>query len=135
MALEKDTGKIPRYHILVADDHISIRELIVLFLSKQGHQCITARNGTEVLKKINQDKFDAVITDLAMPEIDGISLTKELLSVCPELPIMVMTGYTKEYSAESVRRAGVRSFIWKPFRIDEFIHRFNEMMDNRETPS
>jgi CheY-like chemotaxis protein len=135
MALEVETAKIPRYHVLVADDHISIRELIVLCLSKQGHQCITARNGTEVLKKINQNKFDAVITDLAMPEIDGISLTKELLSLCPKLPIMVMTGYTKEYSVESARKAGVRGFIWKPFRIDDFILRFNEMMANHEMPS
>jgi CheY-like chemotaxis protein len=130
---KEDTLRIPRCSVLVVDDHISIRELIGLFLSRQGHQCITAKNGIEALNKICQNKCEAVVADLAMPEMDGITLTKNLLGLYPKLRIMAMTGYLKEYSIESVIKAGVRDLIWKPFRIDEFILRFNKMMGYHET--
>ena len=114
--------------ILVVDDEEQMRTLIVALLSRQGHECITARNGVEALNKIYQNKCDAVITDIAMPEMDGIALTKALLSLYPNLPVMVMTGYTNEYSPESVITAGARDFIEKPFSYDELILRFNKMM-------
>lgn len=114
--------------ILVVDDEEQMREFIVGLLSTYGHECVTASNGDEALIKIYQNKCDAVITDIAMPEMDGITLTKTLLSLYPNLPIMVMTGYTTEYSPESVITAGARDFIEKPFSIDELILRFNKMM-------
>jgi FixJ family two-component response regulator len=54
--------------------------------------------------------------------------TKELLSLYPKLPIVVMIGHSKEHSTESALLAGARDFIEKPFTIDEFILRFNKMM-------
>jgi DNA-binding NtrC family response regulator len=67
-----------------------------------------------------------------MSKMDGITLTKELLTVYPKLPIMVMTGYSKEYPAESAITAGARDFIGKPFSCEEFILRFNKMMSDDE---
>jgi CheY-like chemotaxis protein len=128
---KKATGqkkKPSNYRVLVVDDEEPIRRLIVALLSEQGHQCMTANNGAEALNKMIQDKFDAVITDIVMPEKNGIALTKELLSLYPKLPIMAMTGFSKEYPAELALKAGARDFIVKPFSIDEFILRFNKMM-------
>ena len=116
------------YKVLVVDDQEPMRKLIVTLLSQQGHQCITAGNGVEALNKMIQNRCDAVITDIVMPEKDGITLTKELLSMYPKLPILVMTAHSKEYSTESALMAGARDFIGKPFSIDEFILRFNKMM-------
>lgn len=116
------------YKVLVVDDQEPMRKLIVTLLSQQGHQCITASNGVEALNKMIQNRCDAVITDIVMPEKDGITLTKELLSMYPMLPILVMTAHSKEYSTESALMAGARDFIGKPFSIDEFILRFNKMM-------
>jgi len=116
------------YKVLVVDDQEPMRTLIVTLLSQQGHQCITAGNGVEALNKMIQNRCDVVITDIVMPEKDGITLTKELLSMYPKLPILVMTAHGKEYSAESALMAGARDFIGKPFSIDEFILRFNKMM-------
>jgi CheY-like chemotaxis protein len=120
------------YKVLVVDDEEPMRTLMFTLLSKLGHQCITASNGIEALHKINQDKFDAVITDIVMPEMDGIALTKEIVVLYPNLPVMVMTGYSKEYSTESAISAGARDFIKKPFSIDEFILRLNKMMRDSE---
>ena len=118
--------------VLVVDDEEPLRKLIVTLLSKQGNQCITASNGIEALNEIRQNKVDAVITDIVMPEMDGIALTKEILSLYPNLPIMVMTGHSKEYSAESAIAAGARDFIEKPFSIEEFLLRLSKMMRDYE---
>jgi len=124
----KQKEKPFNYKVLVVDDQEPMRELIVALLSQQGHQCITAGNGVEALNKMIQNRCDAVITDIVMPEKDGITLTKELLSMYPKLPILIMTAYSKEYSTESALMAGARDFIGKPFSINEFILRFDKMM-------
>ena len=116
------------YKILVVDDDEPMRKLIVSLLSPRGHQCVTANNGREALDKIMETKFDALITDIAMPEMDGITLTKELSKHYQNLPVMVMTGFTEDYSAETAIASGAREFIKKPFSISEFPIRFDIMM-------
>ena len=117
-----------QYKILVVDDEEPTRKLIVSLLSPKGHQCVTANNGREALDKMMETKFDALITDIVMPEVDGITLTKELSKHYQNLPVMVMTGYTEDYSAETAIASGAREFINKPFSISEFIIRFDKMM-------
>jgi len=80
------------------------------------------------LDKFMETKFDALITDIVMPEMDGITLTQELSKHYQNLPVMVMTGYTEEYSAETAIASGAREFINKPFSISEFLIRFDKMM-------
>jgi len=116
------------YKILVVDDEEPMRKLIVSLLSPRGHQCVTANNGRDALDKIMETKFDALITDIVMPEMDGITLTKELPKHYQNLPVMVMTGYAEEYSAETAIASGARDFIKKPFSISEFLIRFDKMM-------
>ena len=116
------------YTILVVDDEEPTRKLIVTLFSQKGHQCVTANNGLEALDKIMETKFDALITDIVMPEMDGIALTKELSKHYQNLPVMVITGYTEEYSAETAIASGAREFISKPFSVSEFLIRFDKMM-------
>jgi len=127
---ESQKKKSSKYKVLVVDDEEILRNMLVAFLSREGHQCATASNGTEALMKIHQNKFDAVITDIVMPQMNGIALTKELLSIYPKLPVMIMTGYSKEYPTELAIMAGARDFIGKPFSYAEFILRFNKMMSD-----
>jgi CheY-like chemotaxis protein len=129
---EGQKRELSTYKVLIVDDEEQMRKLIVAILSKRGHQCITASNGVEALNRIRQEKVDAVITDILMPEMDRIALTKEILSLYPYLPIMVITGHSKEYSAESAITAGARDFIEKPFSIEEFLLRFSKMMRDYE---
>jgi CheY-like chemotaxis protein len=128
----KENEKSSNYRVLVVDDQESMLELLATLFSKLGHPCVTAKSGTEALNKMIQNRSDAVIADIVMPEMDGITLTKKLLSLYPKLPIMVMTGYSKEYPAELAIEAGAREFIKKPFSIDELILRFNKMMRDHE---
>jgi len=127
---EGQKKKSPKYKVLVVDDEEPVRNMLVAFLSRGGHQCETASSGIEALMKTHQNKFDAVITDIVMPQMNGIALTEELLRLYPKLPIMIMTGYSKEYPTESAIMAGARDFIGKPFSYDEFVLRFNKMMSD-----
>jgi len=121
-----------QYKILVVDDEEPTRKLIVDLLSQKGHQCETADNGRQALDNIMENKFDALITDIVMPEMDGITLTKEVSKRDQNLPVMVITGYTEEYSAEMAIASGAREFIKKPFSISEFLLRFDKMMRDHE---
>jgi len=116
------------YKVLVVDDDESIRSLMVTLLAQKGHHCETAMNGLEALDRISKTEIDAVITDIVMPEMDGISLTKELLKRYQSLPVMTVTGYAEEHSAETAMASGAREFIKKPFSNTEFIIRFDKMM-------
>ena len=83
------------------------------------------------MDKITENKCNAVITNVVMPEMDGIALTKELSKHYQSLPVMVITGHTEDYSAETAIASGAREFISKPFSITEFIIRFDKMMRAR----
>jgi YesN/AraC family two-component response regulator len=86
----------------------------------------------DALDKANQVHFDAVITDIVMPEMDGITLTRELSKKFPDLSIMVMTGFGDEYSADKAVAAGAKEFIKKPFSLSELHIRFQKMMQERK---
>ncbi len=120
------------YKVLVVDDQEQLRKLVVAFLLRQGHESETAANGIEALSKIKKDNFDAVITDIVMPKMDGITLTRELLHLYPNLPIMVMTGHSREFPTKSAILVGARDFIEKPFSYEGLILRFNKMMSDHE---
>lgn len=120
------------YKILIVDDENTVKHLLAELLSSEGHKCETASDGVEAIDKVAAGKFDAVVTDIAMPEMDGITLTMELSKSYPDLPIMVMTAFTNEYSAKEAVEAGASDFIGKPFSPEEFLLRFHKMMSVNE---
>ena len=122
-----------QYTILIVDDEELIRSLVVTFLSKLGHLCLKAIDGVDALDKMEGNKIDAVITDIKMPNMDGITLTSEISIKYPGLPIMVMTAFDEEYSAGIAISAGAREFIKKPFSLDEFAIRLHKMINDSET--
>jgi two-component system response regulator AtoC len=101
--------KSSHYKVLVVDDEEPMRKLIVSLLSQKGHQCLTSNNGREALDQIMETKFDAVIADIVMPEMDGIALTQELSKRYQSLPVMIMAGHAEEYSAETAIASGARA--------------------------
>lgn len=122
-----------KYSILVVDDEELMRYLVVSYLSKLGHSCLTAVDGVDALDKIKKNKIDAVITDIRLPNMDGMTLTQEISRQYPGLPIMIMTAFDEEYSEGTVISAGAREFLKKPFTLDEFAVRLNKMINDSET--
>ena len=114
--------------VLIVDDEEAIRNLVGAFLFRLGRGCMKASDGIDALLKMKQNEIGAVITDIKMPKMDGIELTAEISKQYPEIPVMVMTGFTEENTAEGAIAAGAREFIQKPFSVEEFTIRFNKMI-------
>lgn len=121
-----------KYTILVVDDEELLRNLIVTFLSTLGHSCVTAIDGVDALDKMKGNKIDAVVTDIKMPHMDGITLTSKISIQYPELPIMIMTAFEEEDTAGLGVCVGARDFIRKPFSLDEFSVRLHKMINDSE---
>jgi len=121
-----------RYNVLIVDDDPVIRDMLTTLLSSKGYKCDVAFDGKQALAKMNSKEYSAVITDIVMPNMDGISLTKEIIRKHPLMPVMVMTGYIGEHSPDEVIKAGASDFINKPFAAEEFIVRFQKMKRDQE---
>ena len=118
-----------KLNVLIVDDSDCIREVLTALLSHKGHRCESAANGREAMEKVAQGHFDVVITDVNMPEMDGITLTRELALRFSELPVMIMTGQLDEHCRKSALLAGAREVLRKPFEISEFMLRLHKMVD------
>ena len=116
------------FSILVVDDNANIREVLLVILSGSGYRCESAKNGLDAMQRVRQSRFDAVVTDLEMPEMDGIALTREIRQQFSSLPVMVMTGHSDEEYRESAFRAGAKEFLSKPFDISDLIKKLHGML-------
>ena len=105
-----------KYTILVVDDEELMRNLVASFLSKLGHSCLTAIDGVDALEKMKENEIDVVITDIKMPNMDGITLTSDVSMQYPGVPIMVMTAFEEEYSADfALSPAFLQVYFHQPF--------------------
>jgi two-component system response regulator PilR (NtrC family) len=105
--------------ILIVDDEQSMRELLSIMLRKEGYEVVTADNGEKALKAVQNDIFDLVITDLKMPQMDGMTLLKEIKESSPDTIVIIVTAFGTTEGAEKARRLGAYDYIGKPFNNDE----------------
>lgn len=104
--------------ILVVDDEESIRNLLKLVLEEEGYEVQTATNGEEGVKKIQSEFFDAVLTDIKMPIMDGIELLKTARTVNPDIVAILMTGYPSIETVKEAHKLLAFDYIVKPFDIN-----------------
>ena len=105
--------------ILVVDDELLIRDLLYDFFNNQGWQIVVAENGKKALELLKGQSFDLVLSDIKMPELDGLSLTARLHETHPDLPVILMTGFPSVESAVEALRAKAEDYIIKPFNINQ----------------
>ncbi|MBM43852.1 MAG: hypothetical protein CMJ36_02410, partial [Phycisphaerae bacterium] len=90
--------------ILVVDDKEMMRDSVGAMLASKGHSIVVAACATEAIEKIDTRSFDVVITDLQMPDIDGVGLLKEIRERDETLPVILMTGFgTVESAVEAIK--------------------------------
>lgn len=106
-------------YILVVDDEIGMRDMLSVELGDQGYTVITATNGQEAMTCIKNRKFDLVITDLKMPQMDGLELLENIKSLDSELEVIMATGHGTIESAITAIKNGAYDFILKPYNLDE----------------
>jgi DNA-binding NtrC family response regulator len=108
--------------ILVVDDEVSIREIIQKNLSQMGGFNVeTAQNGAEAIEKIEKEVFDLVLTDLKMPEMDGLELLKNIKGTRPEVMVILMTAFGSIETAVEAMKMGADDYITKPINLDHLL--------------
>lgn len=108
---------------LVVDDSASMRQLVSFTIEDAGYEVIVAENGRDALGKIAGTKIDMVITDLNMPEMDGIELIKQLRGK-PDTkfaPIVMLTTESQEAKKQEGKQAGASGWIVKPFQPEQLL--------------
>jgi len=108
--------------ILVVDDEAPVRDMIKKGLSQMGgYHVEVAKNGLEAIEKIEKDVFDLVLTDLKMPEMDGLELLKTLKGIRPEVMVILITAYGSIETAVEAMRLGANDYITKPIDLNELL--------------
>ncbi len=100
--------------VLVVDDDPAVRKSIDRVLTSKGYAVITAENGEEALRKLNEGKYDLVYTDIRMPGISGLELAEQVKARKPWTPVVIITGYGTDAAEARAKAAGVSSFVHKP---------------------
>jgi two-component system response regulator HydG len=100
--------------VLVVDDERDVCDLLELALARQGMQVTSCTVAAEALELIKTRDFDVVLTDLAMPEMSGLTFCEGVLAVRPDVPVVVMTGHGSLETAMGAIRAGAYDFVTKP---------------------
>lgn len=115
--------------ILVVDDEEPIRMLMATTLRRVGYRVLQAENGEDALAKWRETahQIDMVITDAVMPRCTGLQLIPQLLSLRPDLPILLISGYPREDANPTLASTEVE-FLPKPFRLDELLKNVRELL-------
>jgi CheY-like chemotaxis protein len=112
-------------NILVIDDDTQMCDLIKMILRMNGHQIRIAHDGIEGIKLYREKKPDLILTDVIMPNQDGIQMVMELKQIDKTIPIIVMSGgrrsVTAEFNLESAELLGVHSTLKKPFTQEQLL--------------
>jgi excisionase family DNA binding protein len=110
-----------RPRILVVDDEAGIRDLLAKTLAIAEYDVDLAPGGREALERLHREQYDLLITDLWMPGVDGLTLIREARRFMPQLPIIIITGYSTEASAIEAINLGVNGYLRKPFRVPKVL--------------
>lgn len=118
--------------ILIVDDEKAIRDPLQMVLSDESYYSETASDGIEGLEKLKSNDYDIVISDIKMPNLDGIELLKQASDVSPSTLFIIMTAYASVQTAIDALRLGAYDYLIKPVEFDEVIFRVNRIMNYKK---
>ena len=118
--------------ILLVDDEESILNSFCKDFENEGYAVTTALSGEEAVTNLQDNHFDLVVTDLAMPGIDGIGVLQEAKKQTPEISSMILTGYGDMISAIEALRLGADDYLLKPCDADELLLRAARCLEKQE---
>jgi putative nucleotidyltransferase with HDIG domain len=117
--------------ILIVDDEELICRLLAQRLTSEGYACVTANNGREALSHFYKDTFSLIISDIRMPEMDGIELLKRVKDLNPNMMVIMVTAYPELDMAVEAMRLGAYDFIIKPADLDLILLSVRKALEKR----
>lgn len=130
--LKRVEVKEPKARILAVDDEAIILDSFRKILVVAGYSIDTVEKGSEALGLILKNDYDFVFTDLKMPEMDGLQVTKAVKHLRPDIDVIVITGYASIETAVETMKYGAMDYVQKPFTEDELIAFFNKSLIKRK---
>ena len=114
-------GADRKWRILLVDDEAALTASYATLLESRGYRVTTCENGTDALNafKATPDHYDLVLTDLVMPNLSGEELASEILSLRPETPIILMTGYGTSLTQAEASDKGIKGYLEKPVNLHQ----------------
>jgi DNA-binding NtrC family response regulator len=109
------------FRILVVDDDVFVRDVVLKFLSEQGYSVITANDGHEAIRYLRLEDIYLVLTDLRMPGVDGLEVLRTAMQINPKIAVVILTAYgTLDTALEAVKE-GAYDYIAKPFVMQQLL--------------
>ena len=118
-------------HLLVVDDEPSARTTLALLLRKRGHHVVEADGATSAAAKLSEEAFDLVVTDLRMPDGDGLGVLRAAKAHAPATEVILLTAYGEWKSAKEAIRLGALDYFEKGQEPDELYHRIDKALAGR----
>ncbi len=109
--------------ILVVDDEQDVLQYLESILIQAGMEVITADNGFDALQYLREQRIDLVLTDIAMPDMDGYELYQQIMDYDDTIPVIMMTGfgYDPNHVVVRAKKDGLHDVVFKPFEADKLI--------------
>ena len=121
--------------ILLVEDEELLRAGVQEVLEIQGYKVITAPDGEQALACLAAQTIDLIITDLVMPKMDGVDFVKQLRTIKPDLPVIVVSGSTRNimqrYGIDSIQVPGANASLPKPFKSVDLIEQVRQLLASR----
>ena len=120
-----------KLRILVVDDDHRMARTLVDILRVKGHEAEAAHSAPEALNKVSQRDFDCVLSDIRMPEVNGVELYRAIQAMGPELPVVLMTAYSADRLVEDGLEEGIVAVLTKPLDIALLLNFFTFLRKER----
>ena len=108
-----------RDRILLVDDDLLVLDSLSRWFSSEGYRVQTAASASQALEAIQWSRYDLALIDIQMPGMGGIELQGRLREICPDLSVIIVTGYPSEPTAAQALRFGASAYLTKPVDLDE----------------
>ncbi len=121
-----------RRNIVVIDDELLIRDLLYDFFSEKDWGVSVHDTGETALEAIKTKKYDIVLVDLKIPEIDGITIARKIKAIAPGLPVVIMTAFPSVETAIDALHLKLEDYIVKPFNINKLYKTLDEIIEKAQ---
>ena len=124
-------------NILIIDDEGLVTKSLQKLLSREGYNAVVATNGEEAIEKFKNSGFDLIVSDVRMPQINGIETIERLRQLqrdagCQPVPEILITGYADEDSYNKALKLKVADYIFKPFDTQQFLDAIKRNLDAKK---
>ncbi|MCJ7467436.1 MAG: sigma-54 dependent transcriptional regulator [Maribacter sp.] len=122
-------------NILIIDDDTAFCQMLQKFLAKKGYDVVAGFSAPDGKREFNAQNFDVILTDLRLPDYDGIQLLSDIKSSNPSTAVIVMTGYAEVGSAVQAMKKGAFDYISKPFTPENIVAIIEKAIKNKDNPT